>query len=240
MTVVPITAKQQEEMKQHEEEDAHDKSEELAPAQQEQLEADLKRLLPEGLKQPPTGMGGRLSPAAALPPEQVEKFEPITSEFKLADLRHPLLATSGWKYRAYPKGGLVFHDKSSWMQRVDQGQDFEIPWGAHIIAPGWGHCVGWLHDRPFPSGFGSPYAVLYFGGGRFAGRLWYAGHMNYVQIKPGESFHAGRALGRLYNSLTPGRGWIEFGHAANGYPMSMGEGAKWHYLFTSPEWRWGY
>lgn len=234
-----LTPQQQEQMAQHKEQDAATEPLQLTLGQKEQLDRDLVRLLPNGVPdKPPEGQSvARLSPATALPELEVKKFEPVTELISASD---PHLAASGWRWRAFPKGGTVYHDKPSWMQRIDQGQDYEIPWGAHIIAPGWGHVVSWLHDRGFPNGFGSPYMVIYIGSGRFAGRLWYLGHMNYVQVRPGESFHTGRALGRLYNSLNSGRGWIEFGHAANGYPMGMGEGAKWHSLFTSPQYRWSY
>lgn len=241
--VLEPTPEQLEQQREHRELDAQHQSSpaELTPEQQEQLERDLARLLPDGpvpeeharssLAAKPSDGAGYLNevlvdvPAEHAPQPEVEHADPT-------------LAASGLRWRAFPKGGWVYHDKPSWMQRIDQGQDFEIPWGAHIIAPGWGHCVSWLHDRAFPSGFGSPYAVVYIGSGRFAGRLWYIGHMNYVQIKPGESFHVGRPLGRLYNSLNAGRGWVELGHAANGFPMAMGEGAKWHSLFATPDWRW--
>lgn len=236
---VLLSAQQEQEMEQHMQLDAETAPVQLTPQQQEQLDRDLERLLPNGvLPEPPPGQSvARLSEALAMPELDVQEFQPVTA---LAESADPRFAASGWRYRGFPKGGTVWHDKPSWMQRTDQGQDYEIPWGAHIIAPGWGHVVSWLHDRPFPNGFGSPYMVIYIGSGRFAGRLWYLGHMNYCQLRPGESFHAGRALGRLYNSLNAGRGWIEWGHAANGYPMSMSEGGRWHGLFTTPEYRWSY
>jgi hypothetical protein len=124
------------------------------------------------------------------------------------------------------------------MQRVDQGQDFEIPIGKHIIAPGWGKVVSHLSDNPFPYGFGSPYAVVYIGSGRFAGRLWYIGHVNANVIPAGWTFHSFRILGQTDHGLNAGWGWTELGHAPNGYPGPMGEGANWHYKF-SPVWRWG-
>jgi len=238
------TQQQLEEIEQHRLADAREGSQQLTPQQQEQLDRDLERL---GVKDMPKEVHlqqekpvDRFNPIVPLPELEVQKFEPITSDHATSALVDPRLVASGWRYRAFPMGGWVWHDKPAWMQRTDQGQDFEIVWGTHIVAPGWGHVVSWLHDGPFPNGFGSPYMVVYIGSGRFMGRLWYLGHMNYCQVRPGESFHAGRALGRLYNSLNSGRGWIEVGHAANGYPMAMGEGAKWHYLFTSPEWRWSY
>jgi hypothetical protein len=202
----------------------------LTSSQHRQMERDLERLLPKDYF---------TSPDTALMAKVIEENALATPT--LQSPYTPLgIPKVGRKWCAFPKAGLVYHDKPSWMQRVDQGQDFEILWGTHIIASGWGKCVAWLHDRPFPYGFGSPYMVVYFGSGLLGGRLWYGGHVNYVQIRPGETFHTGRALGRAYNSLTPGRGWIEWGHAANGYPMSMSEGAKWHYLFEKSEWRWSY
>jgi murein DD-endopeptidase MepM/ murein hydrolase activator NlpD len=247
-----FTPAQEAQMEQHKQDDAASaEPQELTSEQQEQLERDLARLLP-GMNPnsyaPVSRAGLTLDSAAAKPraPEggyinEVLADAPLEQPLSpLVEHADPRLAANGWRWRAFPKGGWVYHDKPSWMQRIDQGQDFEIPWGAHIIAPGWGHVVSWLHDRAFPNGFGSPYMVVYIGSGRFAGRLWYLGHMNYVQLRPGESFHAGRALGRLYNSLNAGRGWVELGHAANGFPMAMGEGAKWHSLFTTPEYRWSH
>lgn len=141
-----------------------------------------------------------------------------------------------YRPRKFPAGGWVWHDTPFRMQRTDQGQDFEIPHGGSIVAPGWGQCLMYAHDGPFPNGFGDPYMVVKIHSGRFAGNDWYLGHMNYVQIRPGEWFHEGRKLGRLYNSLNPGWGWVEIGHW-NGGPGPNGTGAKYHNLFNDL-WRW--
>lgn len=191
----------------------------LNESQQQQLTSDLKQLLPDGY---PKGL-------PAKPKDDAE----------VADVAAATLKTRKGvvRYRQFPMGGWVYHDVPYRWQRVDQGQDFEIPLGHHIIAPGWGHCVAHLSDSAFPNGFGSPYAVVYIGSGRFAGRLWYLGHDNYVQIRVGESFHTGRILAKPDHFLNPGWGWSEIGHAPNGFPGPMGEGARYHSLF-SPVWRW--
>jgi hypothetical protein len=139
-----------------------------------------------------------------------------------------------------PVGGWIHAGESYRMQRQDQGQDFEIPLHHDVIAPGWGKCVGWLHDGPFPNGFGSPYAVVWIGSGRFKvdGGLWYLGHANHVYVRPGQWFHTGQRLARLDNSLNHGWGWIEIGHAAGGQPGPNGTGAKYASLFQSPAWIW--
>jgi murein DD-endopeptidase MepM/ murein hydrolase activator NlpD len=200
---------------------AEGEQQKLSESQQQQLEHDLKRLLP-----------GHSSAKATTGQREVR----VDSK---ASLTGPSVKTarSIWRWRQFPMGGWVYHDVPYRWQRVDQGQDFEIPLGRHIIAPGWGHCVSHLSDRPFPYGFGSPYAVVYIGSGRFGGRLWYLGHDNYVQIRAGESFHAGRILARPDHSLNSGWGWSEIGHAANGYPGPMSEGARYKSLFA-PVWRW--
>jgi hypothetical protein len=138
-----------------------------------------------------------------------------------------------------PMGGWVYQKVPTRMQRVDQGQDFEVPLGHHIIAPGWGKCVHHLSDGPWPNGFGSPYAVVWIGGGApgFEGSYWYIGHCNAEVIPEGKTFHTGDILARPNHSLNTGWGWTELGHAPNGYPGPFGEGAKYHHLFI-PVWKW--
>lgn len=98
-----------------------------------------------------------------------------------------------------------------WLQRVDQGQDFEIPLGAHVRAPGDGEVVSHAADGPFPSGFGDPYAQVRIDTGRFAGATYYIGHVNSDVPPVGMKFKEGDKLGQANNSLNAGRGWIELG-----------------------------
>jgi murein DD-endopeptidase MepM/ murein hydrolase activator NlpD len=202
-------------------------SEELTAKQLEQMDNDLIRLLPKG----PIASGEFKH--RAVKPEAYRldaDYAPPGGE-----VEHK--PRSILKWRRFPMGGWVYWSSPAWMQRVDQGQDFEVPLGRHIIAPGWGKCIHHLSDGPFPNGFGSPYAVVYIGSGRFAGRLWYIGHVNDEVIPAGTHFHTGRILGRPNHSLNAGRGWTELGHAPNGYPGPFGEGARYHSLFA-PYWRW--
>jgi hypothetical protein len=196
----------------------------LTSAQEAQMEADLARLLPDGIpNESPVHVGATRGLEPGAPPHVVNAPKQT--------------GRSVWRMRRYPMGGWVYWQSPAWMQRIDQGQDFEIPLGRHIIAPNWGKCIHHLSDGAFPNGFGSPYAVVYIGAGPFGRRLWYIGHVNAEVISAGATFHTGRILGRPNHSLNWGRGWTELGHAANGYPMAMGEGAKWHHLFV-PVWKW--
>ena len=133
--------------------------------------------------------------------------------------------------RKFMAGGFVPPGMPFWMQRTDQGQDFEIPLGQHLVAPGWGQCINHLHDGAFPNGFGSPYAVIRLGSGRFKGLDLYLGHGNADVIPIGHIFHSGDKLVKLTNSLNRGRGWVEIGVCHNGLPQADGTGAKYHHLF---------
>ncbi len=134
------------------------------------------------------------------------------------------------KTQQWPLGGLVYPGEPYWIQRWDEGKDFEIPLGNAIRAPGNGHCTEWAHDREWPIGFGSPYAVLRFTSGPFhdipisrgESPEWYAGHCDAPIIQPGQSFELGQPLARTDHGKTPGRGWCEFGHWPPG-PMTEGE-----------------
>ncbi len=148
-------------------------------------------------------------------------------------------------WRKFPMGGFVNWNLPYREQRQDQGQDFEIPRGHHLIAPGWGQCVNHLDDASFPNGFGAPYAIVWFGSGRFKGMTLYLGHGNSEVIPVGHTFHTGDPLVRLDNGLNPeknsanwgcGWGWVEVGVCANGLPQGDGTGARYHHLFT-PVWR---
>lgn len=196
-------------------------SESLTAAQEAQMEADLARLLPKGIPTEALAPTKGLAPGA--PPHILDAKKQT--------------GRSIWHMRRYPMGGWVYWQSPAWMQRIDQGQDFEIPLGRHIIAPNWGKCIHHLADREFPNGFGNPYAVVYIGAGAFGRRLWYIGHVNSDVIPAGRTFHTGAILGRPNHSLNAGRGWTELGHAEHGYPMAMGEGQKWHHLFV-PVWKW--
>ena len=142
------------------------------------------------------------------------------------------------RLRKYGMGGFVDAGLPYREQRQDQGQDFEIGLGHHIIAPGWGQCINHLHDAAFPDGFGSPYAVVRFGSGPFKGLDMYLGHVNEDVIPIGHVFHTGDKLGRLTNSLNAGWGWCEIGVCKDGLPQADGTGARYHHLFK-PVWRMG-
>lgn len=119
------------------------------------------------------------------------------------------------------------------MQRQDQGQDFEIPLGHAITAPGDGEVIEWASDGPFPSGFGSPYAIVRIDTGRFAvgNGEWYVGHANADVAPVGTKFKLGDPIARVNNSMNAGWGWCELGKWDGG-PHPDGEGAKWAHLFT--------
>lgn len=119
------------------------------------------------------------------------------------------------------------------LQRVDQGQDFEIPINHYIQAPGRGHCVYHLNDAQFPNGFGSPYAVVKIKSGPFAvgDGLWYIGHCNEDVLPVGKHFRFGHKLAKANHFLNSGWGWAEIGKCINGYPGPMGTGAKYAHLF---------
>jgi hypothetical protein len=136
------------------------------------------------------------------------------------------------KTQLWPLGGLVAPGERYREQRWDQGKDFEIPLGASVRAPGNGHCVEWASDRPWPDGFGTPYAIVRFSSGPFhdipvsrgAEPEWYVGHCNDPIVRPGEFFSVGHPLARTDHSENAGWGWCEFGHWS---PGSMSEGERW-------------
>jgi len=121
-------------------------------------------------------------------------------------------------------------------QRVDQGQDFEIPFGHAIVAPGHGVCIEYAHDGPWPNGFGDPYVIVRIDSGRFKGHQWYLGHCNKPLVKPGEHFHAFRPLACTTHGFTNGWGWCELGEWTPGQGPS-GRGQQFHHLFR-PVWHW--
>lgn len=139
------------------------------------------------------------------------------------------------KEHTYPAGGWVFHDEQCRIQRCDQGQDLEIPIDHFIHAPGHGEVLSYLHDGPFPNGFGSPYMVVRIGSGRFSmgTGVWYIGHANKDLMPVGHKFKFGAQLVRANNSLNAGWGWVEIGYCPNGVgPGAMGEGCKHTALFA--------
>lgn len=137
----------------------------------------------------------------------------------------------------YPAGGWVRAGSPFRMERIDQGQDFEIPLGEYVRAPGSGEVVNHLSDGPFPNGFGSPYAIVRVDTGRFAvgDRLWYIGHANADVLPVGTRFKFGDKLARTDNSLEQGWGWVELGKATGGFPGPMGTGSEYHNLFRPLE-----
>lgn len=122
------------------------------------------------------------------------------------------------------------------MQREDQGQDFEIPVGHFITAPGDAEVVAHASDGPFPGGFGSPYAIVRVTSGRFAvgNGEWYVGHCNEDVAPVGTKLKLGDPIARANNSLNAGWGWCELGKWDDG-PHPDGEGAQWAHLFTPLE-----
>lgn len=139
---------------------------------------------------------------------------------------------SPYAWHTYPLGGWASHGVETRLQRDDQGKDVEVRYGHHITAPGYGYCVTWLHDGPWPNGFGSPYAVVrilgnsWFAGGPNNG-TYYLGHANGPGlIQPGQSFHTGQAIAFPNHSLNAGWGWCEIGRVFNGQIASFGDGAN--------------
>jgi hypothetical protein len=159
-----------------------------------------------------------------LDPEEIE-IHKLENSIQKIKPRQQLWLAGGWV-----RPGTYFS-----MQRQDQGQDLEIPLYDSVVAPGSGFCVGYSSDRPFPNGFGNPYAIVHIESGRFGGNDWYLGHANMPIIRPGQRFSTGQPLARLNNSLNAGLGWIEIGRWAGG-PGPMGTGEIYHHLF-SPVWR---
>lgn len=119
------------------------------------------------------------------------------------------------------------------LQRVDQGQDFEIPRGHWITSPGYGEIIAHSADRPFPNGFGNPYAIVKITSGRFAigNGEWYVGHCNQDVRPVGTKLKPGDPIARANNSLNTGWGWCELGKWDGG-PHGMGYGANYSRLFT--------
>jgi hypothetical protein len=212
----------------------------LDAAKSEQLKRDLDRLLPDGpLDAAAPGVPIKDERAAKLPGKVEGEY--ASAVLTMPELQAPTALTKLFgraRWQTYPMGGWVYHGVTARMQREDQGQDFEVPLGHHLIAPGWGKCVHHLGDLNFPSGFGNPYAVVYIGSGRFGGALWYLGHDNGSPLIPvGWTFHTGRILATPNHWLNAGWGWSEVGHAPGGYPGPFGEGARHHAKFA-PVRRW--
>lgn len=139
-----------------------------------------------------------------------------------------------WILHRYKAGGWVRKKSPFRMQRVDQGQDFEIPRNEFIRAPGPGVCVAHFIDGPFPNGFGSPCAIVKITKGRFAvgDGLWYVGHCNSDVIPVGRHFKFQDKLARANHGLYEGWGWAEIGKCVRGgIPGPMGTGEKYAELF---------
>lgn len=172
--------------------------------------------------------------------KQIEKLRPIIAKWQnyVYEAEHQVakynrrISELTPKLRTYGMGGFVPPGTPYRWQRSDQGQDFEIPLGHAIVAPGDGEVLEYAADRPFPSGFGNPYAIVKFYNGPFA--VWpaaYLGHANEPLVRPGQKFKRGQPLARLNHFLNPGWGWVEVGRWSGG-PGGMGEGAQWRHLFA--------
>lgn len=118
------------------------------------------------------------------------------------------------------------------LQRVDQGNDFEVTLNAWITSPGHGEIVSHASDGPFPSGFGSPYAIVRIDDGPFAigNGEWYVGHCNRDVRPVGTKLKPGDPIARANNSLNAGWGWCELGKWDGG-PHPDGNGAQYRHLF---------
>jgi murein DD-endopeptidase MepM/ murein hydrolase activator NlpD len=137
-----------------------------------------------------------------------------------------------WKRsrHSYGAGGWA-PTKTWWIQRVDQGQDFEIPLGERVRAPGDGEVIGHGEDKAFPYGFGH-HLIVRIDNGRFGGREYYIGHVEGLvdDFPVGHRFKKGDLLSRTNHYLNAGRGWVELGT----YPYGpMGTGWNIHSLFTT-------
>lgn len=139
-------------------------------------------------------------------------------------------------------GGWVAPHMACRMQRTDEGQDFEIPMGHHLVAPGAYKVIMHGSDRDWPSGFGNPYAVVEIFTGKFASKInggdsdtgrWYLGHANGDVPPVGKTGHRGEILSRPNHGFDPNWGWTELGEWGPNGPT--GQGAKYHHLFV-PVW----
>jgi hypothetical protein len=134
------------------------------------------------------------------------------------------------KTQAWHLGGLIAPGVDWGSERFDEGKDFTIPIFTAVRAPGNGTCIEWASDRPWPDGFGSPYAVVRLDDGPWhdvAVRLgvapeFYCGHADEPLVRAGHRFTVGQPLSRVDHGFLPGRGWCEWGHWPPG-PMSEGE-----------------
>jgi hypothetical protein len=169
--------------------------------------------------------------------KEIGKWSTLLNEAE-REIHALILAIDALKPKAqmWLAGGWVRPGTPFRMQRQDQGQDFEIPIFHSVVAPGDGFCVEYSSDRPFPNGFGDPYAIVQIeSGARFGGETWYIGHANEPIIRPGQHFVTGQPLARLNHSLDAGWGWVEIGKWDGG-PHGMGEGELEHWRFA-PLWR---
>lgn len=142
---------------------------------------------------------------------------------------HKLRAVLASRKHTYGAGGWA--PSSDWVEeRVDQGQDFEIPLGQRVRAPGDGEVVGHGEDRAFPYGFGH-HLIVRIDTGRFGGRTYYIGHVEGLvdSFPVGHKFKKGDLLSQTNHYLNAGWGWVELGT----YPYGpMGTGWNIHGLFA--------
>lgn len=115
--------------------------------------------------------------------------------------------------RTYPAGGWLPPGARFTVERIDQGQDFITDWQGPVIAPGDGHVVEVLSDRPFPDGFGPGYPVVQIDTGRWAGRTLYIGHTS-TAVRAGQTFKTGTVLAHADQGHVSGGGWVELGEAS--------------------------
>jgi hypothetical protein len=129
----------------------------------------------------------------------------------------------------YPAGGLLRPGAHLEFRQDDQGKDLVTNWRGPIQAPGDWQCVGVLHDRPFPNGFGPSYPVIRIKTGRFANSTpWYIGHTT-AAVRPGQTGHFGDILSYAdqgHDWAGTHGGWVEFGQAPDGVPIHTI--ASWH------------
>lgn len=135
--------------------------------------------------------------------------------------------------KRYPCGGWFARGTHPHFERVDQGEDRSVRRGVYVRAPGQGVVVNHLSDAAFPSGFGSPYAIVRIETGRFkvGDCLWYIGHANSDVLAVGKRFKFGDKLARTDNGFSADQGWVEIGKCEGGVPGPMGTGAAYHKLF---------
>lgn len=194
------------------------------PALKQELTHAKKRLAGVQQKMKKRRANGHKTPYLAALDRRLEaKIKKLKYEIALEEKRQrPLYQMGGWGGRGRAR-----------LQRADQGNDFEIALGEWITSPGNGEIIAHSSDRPWPSGFGSPYAIVKITSGPFAigNGEWYVGHCNRDVRPVGTKLKLGDPIARANNSMNAGWGWCELGKWDGG-PHPFGNGLQYRHLFA--------